>query len=134
MTDLHHVLPDFSTQSFSHILPSLEKAHITTSDLLTLEAIDVARRALVPVAELQRLANDLLRALHFEVAPEQDSVASEGVQAVADVEGQVGRGETVRTLDAALDSALGGGIPKGYVVEITGERFAAALPVLICWR
>jgi hypothetical protein len=28
-------------------------------------------------------------------------------------------------LDEELDAALGGGIPRGYLVEITGERYAA---------
>jgi DNA repair protein RAD57 len=28
----------------------------------------------------------------------------------------------ISTLDEKLDAALGGGIPPGYLVEITGER------------
>lgn len=30
---------------------------------------------------------------------------------------------TISTLDDDLDRALGGGIPTGYITEITGERF-----------
>ena len=132
MTDLHRVLPDFATQSFTHLLPSLEKARITTSDLLTLEAIDIARRALVPVAELQRLANDVVQALHVDArivqrngGSEEAHKRSEKRSIVAPVEQDGGRWEAVGTLDEALDDALGGGIPKGYVVEITGERYAS---------
>ncbi|KAL9062232.1 MAG: hypothetical protein Q9157_009104 [Trypethelium eluteriae] len=141
MTDLHHVLPDFSTKTFTHLLPSLEKAQVTVSDLLTLEAIDIARRALVPVAELQRLANDLLQALHSAVRSEHqdadaDADAAEGIvgpdqtRYAANI-GQGSSWETVQTLDKGLDTALGGGIPKGYVVEVTGESGAGKTQFLL---
>ncbi|KAL9097939.1 MAG: hypothetical protein Q9165_000265 [Trypethelium subeluteriae] len=137
MTDLHHVLPDFSTKTFTHLLPSLEKAQVTVSDLLTLEAIDVARRALVPVAELQRLANDILEALRAAVrSGQQDADAAEGngspaqTRSAANI-GQGGSWETVKTLDTGIDAALGGGIPKGYVVELTGESGAGKTQFLL---
>ena len=129
MTDLHHVLPDFSTKTFTHLLPSLEKAHVTVSDLITLEPIDVARRALVPVAELQRLASDIVRALHADtLGPRQYATSNENKDApetsrsVISEKQECKTWRTVQILDEALDAALGGGLPKGYVVEVTGER------------
>lgn len=34
----------------------------------------------------------------------------------------------ISTLDAGIDAALGGGIPAGYITEITGERYVPPLP------
>jgi DNA repair protein RAD57 len=34
----------------------------------------------------------------------------------------MGRWSAISTLDDAMDMALGGGIPTGYVTEVTGER------------
>jgi hypothetical protein len=45
MTDLQHVLADFDVRPFSHVLPSLDKALVTTADLLTLDVAQVAKRA-----------------------------------------------------------------------------------------
>jgi len=56
MTNLLSVLPDFDIQPYAHILPSLEKALISTADLLTLDALDVAKRAQVPPGDGRRLA------------------------------------------------------------------------------
>jgi len=55
MTNLLIVLPEFDVKPFTHILPSLEKALISTADLLTLEAVDVAKRAQVPPGEVKKL-------------------------------------------------------------------------------
>ncbi|KAI9658041.1 MAG: hypothetical protein M1821_002701 [Bathelium mastoideum] len=138
MTDLHHVLPNFSTHSFTHLLPSLEKAQITISDLVTLEAIDIARRALVPVAELQRLANDILQALHSDIVrldedavPKEDKTVVGSTLLATSIRQEQESWQTARTLDEALDAALGGGIPKGYVVEFTGESGAGKTQFLL---
>jgi DNA repair protein RAD57 len=48
MTDLLQVLPDLDSKPYSHLLPSLDRALITTNDLLTLDAADVAKRAQLP--------------------------------------------------------------------------------------
>ena len=55
MTNLLTVLPDFDIQPFTHILPSLEKALVSAADLLTLDALDVAKRAQVPPGEVRKL-------------------------------------------------------------------------------
>ncbi|KAL7777240.1 hypothetical protein CFE70_007663 [Pyrenophora teres f. teres 0-1] len=67
MTDLLQVLPDFDQKPYTHLLPSLDKALITTNDLLTLDAADVAKRAQVPAGELRKLADGVVAALHRQL-------------------------------------------------------------------
>lgn len=68
MTDLLQVLPDdFDTKPFSNLLPSLDKALITTNDLLTLDATDVAKRAQLPAGELRKLTDAVVAALHRQL-------------------------------------------------------------------
>lgn len=112
MTDLLQVLPDLDTKPFSHLLPSLDKALITTNDLLTLDAAAVAKRAQIPAGELRKLADAVVAALHQQLGfgPEEPTPTPRREWAC------------ISTLDDELDAALGGGIPRGYLVEVTGER------------
>lgn len=110
MTNLLHVVPDLDLQSFAHIIPSLERASISTVDLLTLDALDIAKRALVPTEEVRRLANALL-----------SSLAGDG--AVGGLPSQA----PLSTLDDGLDAALNGGIHSSYLTEIAGERYDLGL-------
>ena len=117
MSDLIQVLPELDTQSFSHVLPSLEKALISTNDLITLDAVDVAKRAQVPASEVKRLADKLLRALHAQLGFEagaEEGAKDEGVL--------YGSCDTISTLDDSLDIALNGGFPTAQLIEVTGER------------
>lgn len=135
MTDLLQVLVDFPTAQFSHLLPSLDKALITTSDLLTLDAVDVAKRAQLPPAEVVKLTDAILKALHAQLnkgdalGVESEKGAGEDDQECrADGEEDAIRcgmreWSSISTLDDKIDEALGGGIPTGYVTEITGERY-----------
>ena len=134
MTNLLAVLPDFDIKPYTHILPSLEKSAISTADLLTLDALDVAKRAQLPPAEVKKLSDALLKLLQFPGDPENSGSISiretsgnyaigglghfQHYQCVAD------RWKCISTLDVALDGALHGGIAAGYVTEITGERYA----------
>lgn len=117
MTDLLHVLPDFETAKYSHLIPSLDKAHITTSDLLTLDAADVAKRAQLPPAEVAKLTEAVLQTLQKDVGVPHSSESNATLQDSGLREWQI-----ISTLDDKLDLALGGGIPTGYMTEITGER------------
>ena len=130
MTDLIQVLPDLDTQSFSHILPSLEKASLTTNDLITLEAVDVAKRAQVPPNEVKRLANEVVHALHAQLGLLDEDEAS------GDSDADHGERGTVSTLDDDLDIALNGGFPTGHLVEITGERLVTRVEYkgLVGWQ
>lgn len=123
MTDLLQVLPGLDTRPFSHLLPSLDKALVTTSDLLTLDALHVARRAQLPAGELRKLVDAVVPALHHHLGFGGDTAEhafSAALAAPADAS------PCISTLDAALDAALGGGIPPGYLVEVTGERYPTA--------
>lgn len=123
MTNLLTVLPNFDTKPFSHIIPSLEKALISSVDLLTLEPIDVAKRAQVPTGEVKKLANALLEQLRGEPASnhEDDNTLTGGL-VFTNGEALLNRWDTISTLDDFLDERLGGGVPRGYLTEITGER------------
>lgn len=135
MTDLLTTLPSLQTGSFSNLIPSLERHRITTADLLTLDALDVARRAQLPAKEVRRLTDAVLHALHQELGLASPSVQDAATVADAPVTrsaGPDGLSSTgtdlvadwpvVSLLDDRLDVALGGGVPAGYLTEIVGER------------
>jgi DNA repair protein RAD57 len=128
MTDLSLVLPGFEAQQYARLIPSLEKNLVTTTDLITLDAVDIAKRAQLPLLDVKRLCNAVLQELQCDlgIGPAvnigHDAVHSPstlrktGDQAIAPW-------NTISTLDDTLDNALGGGIPTGYITEITGERW-----------
>lgn len=137
--DLLSILPDFPIASYEHILPSLERNYITTTDLLTLDTIEIAKRTRVPLTDARRFTEHVIKALHqdvgFEREPPEQNEGLEGGDR-ADIASTVGPKEStsfgkldvsewssISTLDPILDEALGGGIPTRYVTEITGERF-----------
>jgi DNA repair protein RAD57 len=123
MTDLLQVLPDFDAKPFSHLLPSLDKALITANDLLTLEPADVAKRAQLPAGELRKLADAVVAALHRQLGFGGDEPPGNALLSTqSSQEGSKAAWSCISTLDEELDAALGGGIPPGYLVEVTGER------------
>lgn len=131
MTDLLHVLPDFDTTAYAHLLPSLDKALISTNDLVTLAPAHVAKRAQVPAAELRKLVHHVVRQLHrhlgFGAEEPLDSTTtttttSSSAFLSASRNAPV-QPECLSTLDPGLDHALLGGIRPGYLVEVAGERY-----------
>jgi DNA repair protein RAD57 len=123
MTDLLQVLPDFDAKPFSHLLPSLDKALVTANDLLTLEPADVAKRAQLPAGELRKLADAVVAALHRQLGFGGEGPRGNAFLSAASApEHPETAWSCISTLDDELDAALGGGIPPGYLVEITGER------------
>lgn len=132
MTDLLTVLPLFDSRPYTHVLPSLEKALITCSDLLTLDAIHVAKRAQLPPAEVKKLGDALLDALSDNASNVWPPVVDFGdVDKAGGKEASTSSKSSnplqhqwiVSTLDDKLDIALNGGIHSGYLTEITGERY-----------
>lgn len=125
MTDLLHVLPDFDASPYTHLLPSLDKALVTVNDLLTLDAADLAKRAQVPPGELRKLVEAAVLALHRQLGFGAEEAV--GTTAYLPALGNPGPSQSesewscISTLDDQLDAALGGGIPPGYLVEVTGE-------------
>jgi len=122
--DLLQVLPDFDTKPYSHILPSLDKALITTNDLVTLDAADLAKRAQVPLGDLKKLTEAILLALHQQLGFGDEEAHSNGTLSSTFVrKNTASEWNVISTLDDGLDAALGGGIPTGYLIEVTGERY-----------
>lgn len=114
------------------MLPSLEKALITCSDLLTLDAIHVAKRAQLPPAEVKKLGDALLDALSdtaLEAWPlkksgDPNEAGEKEASTSSESSNSLQNQWIVSTLDDKLDIALNGGIHSGYLTEITGERYA----------
>lgn len=122
--DLLQVLPDFDTKPYSHILPSLDKALITTNDLVTLDAADLAKRVQVPPGDLKKLTEVILLALHRQLGFGNEEAHGNGALSSTDVgKNTASEWNAISTLDDGLDAALGGGIPTGYLIEVTGERY-----------
>ena len=129
MTNLLLVLPDFDIGPFTHLLPSLERSGITTIDLLSLDALDVAKRARVPTAEVRTLAERVVVELHKDLSPRALSLRGEGTLHDADTlnsrlvtNGSSEPFQGISTLDDQLDTALEGGVRAGCITEFVGER------------
>ena len=134
MSDLLSTVPDFPvTPHYHKILQSLEKQDITISDLLTLEQLDIAKRASISLSDLRTLTREVVKALHssvelshgagdkgYVVARSMPGVASFGISGFNAWESQ----RYISTGDSNLDSALSGGIMCGGITEIVGERYA----------
>ncbi|KAL5342358.1 P-loop containing nucleoside triphosphate hydrolase protein [Aspergillus crustosus] len=130
--DLLSILPNFSVKPYAHILPPLERSRINTVDLISLNTLEIAKRAHVPPADVRRLANNVIKALHrdvgFEEPPRSEQDQPDGS---LDLDIPLFPGPlnhldlsqwcAISTLDATLDNLLKGGIPTGYVTEVTGE-------------
>jgi DNA repair protein RAD57 len=131
MTDLLQVLPDFDAKPYTHLLPSLDKALITTNDLLTLEATDVAKRAQLPAGELGKLADAVVHALHQQLGfGGEEAAGTSCLPTLGNPDTEKNEWTCISTLDEELDAALGGGIPRGYLVEVTGERYGYSIGTL----
>lgn len=133
MTDLPIILPEFPTRPYTHLLPSLDRHGITVADLLSLDTLEIAKRASLPILDLRKLAHDVVYALHgalevsvvtSDTSDELFSPGNEHVPGKGKISGLeiVKRWSTISFLDTAIDKATGGGIPTGYLTEITGER------------
>ena len=137
MTDLLHTLPEFPTKLYTHLLPSLEKHLITTTDLLTLDPLEIAKRAQLPLLDVRRLANHVVARLQAELGLPNNSdsfnAAGEAQTRKEDSLRRAGKDVVIQkprisTLYPTLDAALAGGIPTGYITEITGERYLIPIP------
>ncbi|KAI4290707.1 MAG: hypothetical protein L6R35_000014 [Caloplaca aegaea] len=134
MTDLLHTLPNFPTKLYTHLIPSLERKLITTTDLLTLEPLEIARRAQLPLLDVRRLTRHVLARLQSQLgvlSEERVLREYEGHLGITDTSSLSRNGSAIvtkwsviSTLDPILDNALSGGIPTGYITEVTGERFS----------
>ncbi|PKS09733.1 hypothetical protein jhhlp_004354 [Lomentospora prolificans] len=136
MTDLLRLLPDFPAGPFSRLLHVLDNHGITTTDLLTLDASDLGSRTKLPVLDLKRLSAAVLDALHrdLSVLPSRTGSSQEAQErdsSKKSLDELCNDWSTISTLDDSLDAALGGGVPTGYVTEITGESGAGKTQFLL---
>ncbi|KAL8773952.1 MAG: hypothetical protein Q9209_001382 [Squamulea sp. 1 TL-2023] len=141
MTDLLHTLANFPTKHYTHLIPSLEKNLITTTDLLTLDPLEVAKRAQLPLLDVRRLANHVLTSLQSQLGVIDGKEALrkyENPPRVGDAPSLRGSGHTISklwstisTLDPRFDAALSGGIPTTYITELTGESGAGKTQFLL---
>lgn len=124
MTNLLHTIPDFPVNLYTHLIPSLERNLITTTDLLTLDVLEIAKRAQLPLLDVRRLVNHIVGSLQGQLgltqsgshAEYEDNLRSSGNEVLE-------KWSTISIIDASFDEALGGGIPTGYITEVTGERY-----------
>ncbi|APA06245.1 hypothetical protein SS1G_01263 [Sclerotinia sclerotiorum 1980 UF-70] len=145
MTDLLDILPHFPTQKYVRLLPSLEKNLVTVADLLTLDCVEIAKRATLPLLDVKRLCADVLVHLREDLGiNEVESGIEGGGETGNNINGKrtgktlrksgkdvVDKWEVISTLDDDMDRALGGGIPTGYITEITGESGAGKTQFLL---
>lgn len=120
MTDLSVVLPNFPTDKYARILQILERNKITTADLLTLDSVELAKHARpLTIGDAKSLSNAVQEALRGSLG----LGGGNGISSLRKTAPQLAESwSTISTLDDNLDAALGGGIPTGYVTEVTGER------------
>lgn len=124
MTDLSIVLPGFDTQSYIRLIPPLERNNVTVADLLTLESAEVAKRAQVPLLDVKRLSKAILETLQQDLGAVKSNDDEQSSAKLRRTGAELLEPwSTISTLDDDLDQALGGGIPAGYITEITGERY-----------
>ncbi|KAI1095433.1 DNA repair protein RAD57 [Rostrohypoxylon terebratum] len=146
MTDLSRILPDFPTARYANLLPTIEREGLTTADLLTLQVPDIGKRTQLPLLGIKRLCAAVLEALHVDLG-----VSDKQQQQQWQTEDEIGTDKEpspgtlrhtgtellaeptrfISTLDPDLDHALGGGVPTGYITEITGESGAGKTQFLL---
>lgn len=131
MTDLTAVLPAFPTHQYARLLSSLEKHLVTTADLLTQDYTEVAKRAQLPLLDVKRFCNAVLEALQSDLGingvGNGDMAQGKQIPRLRKLGTDVVNAwDTISTLDDDLDRALRGGIPAGYITEVTGERSATS--------
>ncbi|POS87322.1 hypothetical protein EPUL_001684 [Erysiphe pulchra] len=130
MTDLASILPNFPVHKYSHLLPSLERHLVATVDLLTLDSLDIAKRALLPVLDVKKLCAAVLEAFQVSLGLIEDD--SSGDEILKKTGNQiVNNWTTISVLDDGLDYGLRGGIPTGSITEITGESGAGKTQFLV---
>lgn len=132
MSDILQLLPNIDAEPFEKVLERLEKANISSNDLMTLGPIDVARRADVSIDQVRELTATLITQLHAQLgfdAPEDTREKEKDDSAIPAKNDSAW--SQISTLDDELDSALGGGFPAGQVCEVTGESAAGKTQLLL---
>src|SRR2546421_11996587 len=134
MTDISDVLPSFEVKRYANLLPSLEAQLITTADLLTLDTVEISKRTGLNIHDVRQLCQAVLEYLQSDlgISSSFDAQTTENNGPEGPDSMQLNLMKTglelldswsmISTLNPAIDALLGGGIPTGYITEITGER------------
>ncbi|KFZ19691.1 hypothetical protein V502_03502 [Pseudogymnoascus sp. VKM F-4520 (FW-2644)] len=131
MTDLSSILPAFSVEPYAHLLPSLERQGVSTTDLLALDPAALAKRANIPVAEVKHLCVDVLNALQRDLGL-TDNGSKSSPSTLRDTGSELSKKwDAISTLDPSLDVLLSGGFPAGYITEVTGESGSGKTQLLL---
>ena len=132
MSDILQLLPNIDTEPFEKVLERLEKANISSNDLMTLGPVDVARRADVSIDQVRELTATLITQLHaqlgFDAPEDTHEKEKDGFTGSHKKDSEWSQ---ISTLDDELDAALGGGFPAGQVCEVTGESAAGKTQLLL---
>ncbi|KAK5949752.1 DNA repair protein rhp57 [Knufia fluminis] len=133
MADLIEILPNFDLQPWRHLTYSLEKKNILTAELVSLDPIEIARKCPLPLKEVRRMAAAVTEALRADAGyrcmpppprPQDKGDSEEPPRKrvrLEDPKPSIKDLQYVKTLDARIDEALGGGFPAGSICEIVGE-------------
>ncbi|OBT98266.1 hypothetical protein VE01_03115 [Pseudogymnoascus verrucosus] len=131
MTDLSSILPAFPTAPYAHLLPSLERQSVSTTDLLTLDPAALAKRANIPVEDVTRLCTDVLKAIQRDLGLTGDDLETSHSSLRGRGNEISKKWDAISTLDPNLDSLLSGGFPAGYITEVTGESGSGKTQLLL---
>ncbi|KAK4186074.1 P-loop containing nucleoside triphosphate hydrolase protein [Podospora australis] len=141
MTDILRVLPSFPVEKYARLISVVEAQGLTTTDLLTLNAAEVGKRTQLPLLDIKRLSAAILDALHADLGvalPKQPQPPQQPPQPSSNdsplrntLPSLTPKCSKISTLDPLLDSVLGGGIPAGYLTEITGESGSGKTQMLL---
>ena len=129
MTDLLEILPNFDLRPYSHLIHSLEKNVYTVADLIVLDPVDIVKDCPLPLSDLK----ELIQAIIERLQPRVRNALQQQIDYLAEAEmcpqpapvrrtSILTESKWVKTLDARLDDALGGGFACGHITEIAGER------------
>ncbi|KAL9110982.1 MAG: hypothetical protein Q9227_004597 [Pyrenula ochraceoflavens] len=136
MSDLLCVLPAFPTNLYLHLLPSLERHNVTTADLVSLNAIEIAKRTYLPVLDLHQLCKHVIDDLHRDVGLQRtesepaDSAASFAQESQHSAPREMSS-NFISILDPGLNAILQGGFSIGHVTEVTGESGVGKSQILL---
>lgn len=68
MSDLTTILPGFDVRPYLSLIPSLERHQVTTAELVTADAVLIAKRSRLPILNVKRLCAEVLNALQRDPA------------------------------------------------------------------
>ncbi|KKA30107.1 hypothetical protein TD95_003066 [Thielaviopsis punctulata] len=119
MSDLSSILPSFPLEPYSKLLQTLDHHCITTADLLSRDPVVLSSLTSIPILDIRRLSASISHHLQTSLLSTRRSLSTLPAPTL------------ISTLDDALDDALAGGFPTGYISEITAPSGAGKTQLLL---